>query len=105
MKLGRKISGGKYKKSKKKKKYELGKHKRVVGLRDTKQKKLRVRGGNIKVVLLSSNEINVIDPKTIYYLRSKIPFSNYLKNKFPSIYESIKKIFYFFVDKIKYKND
>jgi len=72
MKLGRKISGGKYKKSKKKKKYELGKHKRVVGLRDTKQKKLRVRGGNIKVVLLSSNEINVIDPKTKKSKKAKI---------------------------------
>ncbi|MEK6890563.1 MAG: 30S ribosomal protein S8e [Nanoarchaeota archaeon] len=64
MKTGRKITGGKYKKSRKKKKYELGRNKRIVSLKETKRKTLRTRGGNEKVVLLGSNEINVIDPKT-----------------------------------------
>ena len=72
MKLGRKISGGKYKKSRKKKKYELGHHKRIVSLKETKQKILRVIGGNKKIVLLSVNEINVIDPKTKKAKKAKI---------------------------------
>ena len=57
---GRKISGGKYKREKKKKKYSLGRQERVVKLGDTKRKTLRTRGGNEKVVLLKSNEINLI---------------------------------------------
>ncbi len=64
MKTGRKISGGKYKKSRKKKKYELGRDVRVVKLKDIKKKSIKTRGGNSKTVLLSSNTINIIDPKT-----------------------------------------
>ncbi|MFA6022963.1 MAG: 30S ribosomal protein S8e [Candidatus Pacearchaeota archaeon] len=64
MKTGRKISGGKYKKQRKKKKYELGADKRVVKLKETKQKVLRTIGGNKKTVLLTADVINLIDPKT-----------------------------------------
>lgn len=64
MKTGRKISGGKYKRQRKKKKYELPGQKRIVKLKETKRKILRVQGGNKKVVLLGANTINVIDPKT-----------------------------------------
>lgn len=64
MKTGRKITGGRYKPSRKKKKYELGKHKRIVSLKPTKKKILRVRGGHKKIVLLTSNEINVLNLKT-----------------------------------------
>lgn len=64
MKTGRKISGGKYHKARKKKKYELSGLPRIVKIKVTKTKKLKVRGGNTKIVLLSSDKINVIDPKT-----------------------------------------
>ena len=57
---GRKISGGKYKRKKKKKKYSLGRQERIVKIGEVKRKTLRTRGGNEKVVLLRSNEINLI---------------------------------------------
>ncbi|MBS3072543.1 30S ribosomal protein S8e [Candidatus Pacearchaeota archaeon] len=59
--LGRKTTGGKYKKSGKKKKYQLGHQARIVKLKETKAKILKVRGGNEKLVLLTSNIINLID--------------------------------------------
>ena len=64
MKLGRKITGGKYKKFNKKKKYSLRVEERKVKLRETKNKTLRGMGGNKKTVLLSSNMANVINPET-----------------------------------------
>jgi len=64
MKLGRKITGGKYKKFNKKKKYSLRVEERKVKLRETKSKTLRGMGGNKKTVLLSSNIANVINPET-----------------------------------------
>ncbi len=60
MKTGRKLSGGKYKKPRKKKKYELTGQTRVVKLGEKKTKFLRVRGGKEKLVCLSNNKINVI---------------------------------------------
>jgi small subunit ribosomal protein S8e len=64
MKVGRKISGGRYHQSEKKKKHSRKGIDRKVKLREVKPKKLRVKGGNEKTVLLSSNLANVIDPKT-----------------------------------------
>jgi small subunit ribosomal protein S8e len=64
MKTGRKISGGKYKKQRKKKKYEKVRDKRIVKLKETKKKIIRLRGGNKKVVLLGENKINLFDPKS-----------------------------------------
>ncbi|MEA3329792.1 MAG: 30S ribosomal protein S8e [Nanoarchaeota archaeon] len=64
MKLGKKISGGRYHKARKKKKYELGRTPRVVKLKETRKKTLRGRGGNKKTVLLGENKINLIDLKT-----------------------------------------
>lgn len=64
MKLGRKISGGRYKKFKKKKLYELGRQARIVKLGAVKKKKIRGRGGKIKTVLLSADIANLIDSKT-----------------------------------------
>lgn len=64
MGYGRKITGGKYKKFSKKKKYELPGITRKVKLGKTKQKTLRGLGGNLKTVLLSSDFANVIDPET-----------------------------------------
>ena len=64
MKQGRKTSGGKYHKQRKKKYFEKKNQERVVSLKDTKKKKIRVRGGKIKTILLNDNKANVLDPKT-----------------------------------------
>ncbi len=60
MDRGRKISGGKYHKQRKKKAYERKGHVRVVKLADKKTKILRGKGGNLKTVSLSQNTINII---------------------------------------------
>lgn len=72
MKKGRKITGGKYKFQRKKKKYELVRLPRVVKLKEKKAKTLRTRGGNSKTVLLSANEINIFNPKTKKTQKTKI---------------------------------
>ncbi len=61
---GRKITGGKYHEAKKKKKHSLRGDTRKVKIGKVKQKTMRGMGGNEKVVLLSSDIANVIDPKT-----------------------------------------
>jgi len=72
MNQGRKISGGKYHPLRKKKKFERLRQDRVVILRETKRKILRVKGGNTKAVLLSSDEANVYNPKTKKTTKIKI---------------------------------
>jgi len=69
---GRKISGGKYKREKKKKKCSLGRQQRVVKLGEPKKKTIRTRGGNEKTFLLMSNEINLMNPKTKKSTKVKI---------------------------------
>ncbi|MDD5191929.1 MAG: 30S ribosomal protein S8e [Candidatus Nanoarchaeia archaeon] len=64
MKLGRKITGGKYHKLSKKKKYSLRGEERKVKLRETKKKIIRGLGGNRRTINLSSNVANVINPET-----------------------------------------
>lgn len=64
MKRGRKISGGRYKKQRKKKFYEKKGEVRIVKLAPLKRKKIRIRGGKTKIVMLSANEANVLDKKT-----------------------------------------
>ncbi len=64
MKQGRKITGGKYKKQKKKKLYELVRQQRTIKIGETKKKKIRAHGGNEKITLLQANEANVFDKKT-----------------------------------------
>ena len=59
MKLGRKTTGGKYIKSRKKKSYEITGQKRIIKLGKEKRKKMRTRGGNKKIVLLSAKTVNV----------------------------------------------
>ena len=61
---GRKITGGKYKDFRKKKKHSLPGIARIVKLRETKQKTIKCRGKIKKNVLLSTNKVNVINPKT-----------------------------------------
>lgn len=60
----RKISGGKYKKARKKKLAGLQGKPGIVKLGKEKKKKIRTRGGKQKVILLSANKANVYDSKT-----------------------------------------
>lgn len=60
MKIGRKISGGKYKATRKKKAFERDGQKRIVKLGEKKTKVMRGMGGTKKLVSLSQNEVNVI---------------------------------------------
>lgn len=62
MKQGKKKTGGKYIKSRKKKKYELPGQKRIVRLDEQeKRKSKRTRGGNKKSFLLKSKYVNVLE--------------------------------------------
>ena len=60
MKHGRKISGGRYHKQRKKKLYELPGIKRIVRLGDEKKKTVKVMGGNKKTFLFKANKINLL---------------------------------------------
>ena len=64
MRKGKKISGGKYKKQRKKKFYEKARQARIVKLGELKRKKLKMKGGSEKIVLISANIVNIIDNKT-----------------------------------------
>ena len=59
MKAGRKISGGKYRKRRKKKMYELPGQRREVKLGEGKRRGKRVLGGSKKTFLLKANKVNV----------------------------------------------
>ena len=61
---GRKITGGRYRELRKRKKYERPGIARKVKLSETKQKTKKRMGGKIKTVLLSANQANVTDPST-----------------------------------------
>ena len=64
MKKGKKISGGIYKKGRKKKLYERKGQETIVKLSDKEKKKVkRVRGGNKKTILLRAKFVNVLSPK------------------------------------------
>ena len=74
MKLGRKITGGKYIKRMKKKKYALSGQGKVVKLSETEKKKsTRVQGGNQKVYLLRAKFVNIIEtPSNKFLARQNI---------------------------------
>ena len=59
MKKGKKITGGKYIKSRKKKSYELAGQKKIVKLGEEKRKSKKTMGGNKKTFLLKANSVNV----------------------------------------------
>ncbi len=61
MNIGRKVSGGRYIKNRKKKLYELAGQKRTVKLGAEKKKSKRTKGGNMKTFLLKSKFINIQD--------------------------------------------
>ena len=47
---------------------------------------------------------NLIDPKTIYAFRAKIKLLKTARNRLPKLYNLCKKILYFFLDKLRYRN-
>jgi small subunit ribosomal protein S8e len=60
MKLGRKITGGKYIKRLKKKKYSLSGQSKIVKLSTADKRKIkRVQGGNKKIYLLRAKFVNI----------------------------------------------
>jgi len=59
MKLGRKKTGGRYKKARKKKSYERAGQRRVIKISEEKKKTQRVKGGNKKTFLLGAKFVNV----------------------------------------------
>lgn len=60
MNLGRKITGGKYHKQKKRKLYERRNQERIALLaEETKRKQLRTRSGSKKTILLKTNMVNL----------------------------------------------
>ena len=72
MKTGRKITGGKYHISRKRKKYELDRQPRITKLGKERKREIRVMGGHIKIVLLSTDVANIINPKTKKAEKAKI---------------------------------
>lgn len=75
MKLGRKITGGKYIKRRKKKAHERMGQKRTVKLGEEKKKTVRIMGGNTKTYLLKTTMINVKTDKKI----EKVEITNVLE--------------------------
>ncbi len=75
MKKGRKISGGKYTKRRKKKSYEIAGQKRIVKLGEEKRKTKRTRGGNKKTFLLKAKFVNVLAKNK----RKKLEIKNVLE--------------------------
>lgn len=63
-KSGRKPSGGRRKEARKKRRYEIGSPPALTSLGEPKLRKIRCRGGNFKLSLLSCNVANVSDGKT-----------------------------------------
>lgn len=61
MRKGRKISGGKYKKARKKKLFEIAGQPRNVKLGAERRKQVKIRGGHLKTVLLSTDKANIVD--------------------------------------------
>lgn len=60
MKIGRKISGGKYIPRRKKRLYERAGQKKTVKLGNERRKTNRTKGGNKKIILFGAKSVNVI---------------------------------------------
>ena len=68
----RKPSGGRLRLARKKRRFEIGRDAEYTYMGETRQKKLRTRGGNSKVKLLKSQYANVVDPATKKMQKTKI---------------------------------
>ena len=76
MRKGRKVSGGKYKKSRKKKLFEKPGQTRNVKLGEEKKKRQRVAGGKTKKFFLKAKSVNVFNGKDKV---SKVEIKNVLE--------------------------
>jgi small subunit ribosomal protein S8e len=65
-------SGAKYKRSRKKKQFELGGRPTLTKIGKNKLKSTRVMGSHFKSRLLTAEEVNVMDPKTKKAYKTKI---------------------------------
>jgi len=85
--LGRKKTGGRYRKARKKKLFERRGQTREVVLGKEKKKKIRTLGGHIKTVLLKAEKINVYNPKEkkckVVLIKNviKVPSNSFLERK------------------------
>ncbi len=61
MELGKKISGGKYVHSRKKRLYEIAGQRRTVKLGTEKRKSKRIKGGKRKIFMLGAKIVNIQD--------------------------------------------
>jgi len=61
--FGRKVTGGKYKKFRKKRLHDREGKPHLVILGEEKRKKIKVMGGKEKTILLRTNKVNVFDSK------------------------------------------
>ncbi|MBW3000001.1 30S ribosomal protein S8e [Candidatus Woesearchaeota archaeon] len=68
----KKVSGGRYKKGKKKRLHEMGRIPSMTKVDERKVKKVRMRGKNLKIKLLSESTANVLDKKTKKFFKAKI---------------------------------
>jgi len=68
----RKISGGRIRMARKKRRYELGREPVYTHIAAVRRKIVRVRGGNYKVKLLRGDEVNVYNPKSRETKKAKI---------------------------------
>jgi small subunit ribosomal protein S8e len=71
MNKGRKVSGGKYIRHRKKKLHEVAGQKRTVKLGTEKRKVKRIKGGSQKIFLLKANFINISDKGKVKKLEIK----------------------------------
>jgi small subunit ribosomal protein S8e len=68
----RKPSGSRYRAFRKKRHHECGNDAIKTKIAPTKQKLFRVRGGNTKRILLKTDAINLLDPKSKKAVKGKI---------------------------------
>jgi small subunit ribosomal protein S8e len=74
----RKKSGGKKRAGRRKRSYEIGSTATQTAVGETKRKRSRVRGGKLKLRLLSCNIANVTDPLT--NITKKVEITNVVRN-------------------------
>lgn len=68
----RKMSGGKYRQARKKRRYELGSDPVLTKLGPMRKKFERTYGGNFKIKILSADTVNVYDKETKTMKKAKI---------------------------------
>ncbi|MBW2977433.1 30S ribosomal protein S8e [Candidatus Woesearchaeota archaeon] len=68
----RKVTSGRYISSRKKRLYELGRAPTHTKVGKTKRTIISTKGGGKKVRILSTEYVNILDPKTQKYTKSKI---------------------------------